>query len=803
MINKIRRAAVLGAGVMGSGIAGHLANAGIPVLMLDIVPPNPGPDDDTSDPAFRNKFAAGGLAKMLKQKPAPLFTNKAKSLITVGNFDDDLHKIGDCDWICEVVKEDLAIKQSLFAKVDEFRREGSIISSNTSGLSVAGMLEGRSDDFRKNFLVTHFFNPVRYMKLLELVEGDDTDPAVMQFMSEFGANVLGKGIVYAKDTTNFIANRIGAYGMCKTLHVMVRDGHSVEMVDKVFGPATGRPKSAVFKTADLVGLDTFAHVAKNCYDSLPDDEERDVFQLPDFVYGMIEKGYLGRKAKSGFYKMIKESGKRTVLSIDTDTLEYSEQEKIRFDSLGVARKEKDTNKRLKGVVNSDDPAGKLAREVTYATLAYSARRMGEIADDVVNIDRGLRWGYGWELGPFEAWDAIGVKESLAEMKSDDVDVPAWVVDMVETGHETFYSKDDAGFPTYYDLAEKGYKRVPLSAREHNLTLLKSTGRATKIAGNLSASTWDLGDGILGLEFHSALNAKMNPIDDDIVGMMDKACDELEQNFDGMVIYHDGENFSAGANLLLVFMQIQQGNWDDLRTIVTSFQAANQRMRYSSKPVVAAPAGLALGGGAEVVLGANAIQAAAELYIGLVEVGMGLIPGGGGTLNLLKNLYGRYSNDRDFDPAPFIKKAFLTIGMAQVATSAEQGREFGFLKDTDGVTLNRDQLLYAAKQRALGMARTGFTAPQPKRFRLPGPDGAATVDMLLYSMVQNHQISEHDRLIGAKLARVLCGGDTGLTTTVTEEHLLELEAEAFLSLCGEQKTQERIGHFLNTNKPLRN
>jgi 3-hydroxyacyl-CoA dehydrogenase len=498
-----------------------------------------------------------------------------------------------------------------------------------------------------------------------------------------------------------------------------------------------------------------------------------------------------------------EGGGRTILSIDHETLEYTPQAKVRYESLGATRNIKDTRERLKAVISYDDRAAQLARKVTYGTLAYSARRLGEIADDLVNIDRGLRWGYGWELGPFEAWDAIGVADGLAGMTAAGIDVPAWVVEMVESGHGSFYSTDEGGNPTYYDPRTEGYVPVPRGRRDVSLALLKSTGGAKKVKSNLSASTWDLGDGVLGLELHSALNAKLNPIDDDIVWMMDFACDELESNFDGMVIYQDSENFSAGANLLLVFMQIQQGNWDALRGIVTSFQAANQRMRYSSKPVVAAPSGLALGGGCEVVLGANAIQAAAELYIGLVEVGMGLIPGGGGTLNLLKNLYGQFSTDRDFDPAPFIKKAFMTIGMAQVATSAEQAREMGFLRPTDGVSLNRDQLLYAARERVLGMARAGFTAPLPKAFRLPGPDGAATVDMLLYSMVQNHQISEHDRLIGRTLARVLTGGDTGLTSTVTEEHLLELEAEAFLSLCGEEKTQARIGHFLNTNKPLRN
>lgn len=805
MIKKIRKVAVLGAGVMGSGIAAHLANAGIPSLMLDIVPPNPKEGEDTTSPAFRNRFAAGALKKLVKSKPAALYSKDLLDLIEIGNFDDDMDRLSEVDWVIEVVREDMAIKQNLFAKVEAAITEGTIVSSNTSGLSIKGMLEGRGESFRKNFLVTHFFNPVRYMKLLELVAGEETDPAVMDYLAKFGEEVLGKGIVFGKDTTNFIANRIGVYGMMKTIQASLAGGYSVEEVDKIFGPATGRPKSAVFRTADLVGLDTFAHVSKNCYDSLENDEERDIFVLPEFAQKMVANGWLGGKSGQGFYKKSKNAdGKKVILSLDFDTLEYTEQAKVRIDSLGKVRKINDAGERIKIVVNADDRAGALAREVTYATLAYSARRMGEIADDVVNIDRGMRWGFNWDLGPFQTWDALGVKETVAKMQADGVDVPAWVVEMLEKGCESFYSVGENGENLFYDVQSGGYVEIPRSKKEVNLSYLKQTNAANRLHHNLSASLWDIGDGVLGLEFHSALNLKMNPIDDDIIKMMHTAVDELEDNFEGLVIYHDGDNFSAGANLMLLWMAATNGLWDDIRNMISSFQGANQRMRYSSKPVVAAPAGLALGGGAEVVLGANAVQAASELYIGLVEVGMGLIPGGAGTLNLLKSLYGRYSNDKDVDPFPFIKKAFLSIGMAQVATSAEEGRTAGFLSPTDGVTLNRDHLLSAAKERALGMARAGFRAPLEPKFRLPGPDGAATIDMLLYSMVQNQQISDHDRLVGKKLAHVLTGGDkAALNNTVDEAYLLELEAEAFLSLCGEKKTQERIGYFLQNNKPLRN
>jgi 3-hydroxyacyl-CoA dehydrogenase len=609
MIKQIRKVAVLGAGVMGSGIAAHLANAGIPSLLLDMVPRNPQEGEDTSSKAFRNKYAASAIQKLKKSRPPALFTKRDLALIEVGNFDDDLHRVSECDWIVEVVIENLAIKQSLFAKIEEHRRPGTLITSNTSGLSIEGMQEGRSDDFRRHFLVTHFFNPVRYMKLLELVPGSDTDPAAMALLARFGEEVIGKGIVYGKDTTNFIANRIGVYGMMKTMQAMQSGGYSVEEVDKVFGPATGRPKSAVFRTADLVGLDTFAHVSKNCYDTLPDDEERDIFQLPAFAQQMIEKGWLGGKSGQGFYKKSKGAdGKRVILSLDLDTLEYTEQAKVRYASLGAAKKEKDVRARIKKVVyfEGEDRGAALAREVIFASLAYSARRLGEIADDVVNIDRGMRWGFNWDLGPFETWDALGVKETIAQMTKDGLTVADWVVEMVETGHETFYGVREDGEPTFYDVKTKAYQPVPRSEKDVSLGYLKQTKAAGKVASNLSASLWDIGDGVLGLEFHSALNAKMNPIDDDIIIMMEKAVEEVEANYEGLVIGHDGDTYSAGANLLLLLMHANQSNWDGIAEIVTRFQAANQAMRYCNKPVVAAPAGLALGGGAEVVLGANAV-----------------------------------------------------------------------------------------------------------------------------------------------------------------------------------------------------
>ncbi len=819
MIKQIRKVAVLGAGVMGSGIAAHLANAGVPSLLLDIVPPNPKAGEDTTSRSYRDRFAAGALQKLLKTRPAALLTPRDLSLIEVGNFDDDLGRVAECDWIVEVVVENLAIKQALFERIEAVRRPGTLITSNTSGLSIEGMIEGRSEDFQRHFLVTHFFNPVRYMKLLELVPASTTDPKAMALLSRFGEEVLGKGIVYGKDTTNFIANRIGVYGMMKTIQAMEAGGYTVEEVDKVFGPATGRPTSAVFRTADLVGLDTFVHVARNCYDTLVEDEERDVFLMPAFVAQMLEKGWLGQKSGQGFYKKGQDAqGKPAILSLDLATMDYSEQGQVRFASLDAARKIQDVGERVKKVVFFDaaagdakvagegvepDRASQLARAVTLATLAYSAGRMGEIADDVVNIDRGMRWGFNWELGPFETWDALGVKDAIVAMTKAGLKVADWVIEMVERGCGSFYSQGEGGEALYYDVAQKGYRPVPRSERDLSLGYLKQTRGVSKVAGNISASLWDTGEGILGLEFHSALNAKLNPIDDDIVAMMEKAVEELEANFDGLVIYQDSENFSAGANLLLLYMNAVQGNWGEISKLITRFQSANQAMTYSSKPVVAAPSGLTLGGGAEVVMGANAVQAFAELYMGLVEVGVGLIPGGAGNLNMLRNWYGPVAEDNDFDPLPYLKKIFMIIGMGEVAASAELARERGFLRAGDGVTLNRDHLLFAARQKALGMARAGFRPPRPINYRLPGRSGAATIDMMLYSMEQQHQISAHDRLVGAKLASVLTGGDTSTTTTVSEARLLELEREAFLSLCGEPRTQERIQYMLKNNKPLRN
>lgn len=796
MATRIRKVAVLGAGVMGSGIAAHLANAGIPSLLLDIVPPKAEPKDDVKSKAFRNKFPASALANLKKQKPAPLFSTAALDLIEIGNFDDDMARIADCDWVIEVVKEDMAVKQATFAKVDQHRKPGSIVSSNTSGLSIKGMTEGRTADFKKNFLVTHFFNPVRYMKLLELVAGAETDPAVLQRLHAFGEETLGKGIVYGKDTTNFIANRIGTYGMLRIINEMEKAELSIAEIDKIFGPAMGRPKSAVFRTADIVGLDTFLHVAKNCFDSLPHDEMRETFKVPEFLNKMVAGGMLGDKSGQGFYKKNKGDGGKEILALDPKTLQYQPQQKVRFESLGAAKDVEDVKQRIVAVMNGTDKAAKFAERMSLDGMAYASRRIPEIADDVVNVDRALRWGFAWEAGPFETWDAYGVKKGVERMKELGLQPAAWVEEMLAKGRSSFYAIEQ-GKETYWDIASKSAKPVQHNKRTITVEVLKRGNK--KLDGNESASIHDLGDGALLLEFHS----KMNSIDDQIIAMMNRSLDIAEKDFRALVIGNDGANFSAGANLGALLMAVGSDDLDAVKHMVSSFQQANQRMRYSPVPVVAAPFQLTLGGGAEVMMGANAVQAHAELYTGLVEFGVGLIPGGGGNMQLLRNVYGPLAHDKDFDALAFLKKVFLTIGMAKVATSAEEAREAGFLKPSDGITLNRDLLLADAKARAIGMAEAGFRPPRPTKFSLPGKSGAATFDMALYDMQQNNQISEHDRKIGKKLATVLTGGDTSPQSPVTEQHLLDLELEAFMSLVTEEKTKARMMSILQTGKPLRN
>ncbi len=802
MFPKIRRVAVLGAGVMGSGIAAHLANAGIPCLMLDIVPPALTDDErkkgltETST-AFRNRFALKGLEAIRKSRPSLIYSKKDLGLIAVGNFEDDLGKIADCDWIVEVVVENLAVKQALYGRIEAIWKPGILVSSNTSGISIAGMMEGRGKEFRRHFLVTHFFNPVRYMKLLEMVAGEDTDPEILSGMADFGERVLGKGIVHGKDTPNFVGNRVGVYAMMYAMHAMLRDGLTIEEVDKVLGPAMGRPKSAAFGTADLVGIDTLLHVSDNVYENLPGDPDRDRFLPPPFVKEMAARKLLGRKSGAGFFKMEGKGENKKKMVLDYNTLEYRPSEKVSFPSIEAAKSEENAGLRIRKVVSADDKAAKYAWDVLAESLIYAAKRIPEIAGDVYNIDNAMKWGFNWTLGPFETWDAVGVADSAARMKAEGKAVPPNVEKMLAAGAASFYRRVE-GTLEFYDFASGGYVPAPVSP---NVIFLPAVADRNKVVRkNAGATLYDIGDGVLCAEFHT----KMNTIDGDVVGMLMEGVDLAEKEFSGMVIANHSEHFCAGANIMMVFLAAQNKQWDELEKIVKGFQDACMRLRYSGRPVVAAPAGMALGGGAEICLGADRIRAAAETYMGLVEVGVGLLPAGGGLKEMaIRHLEG-IPDGVSVDPMPFLRKAFETVGMAKVSSSAKEAREMGFLRPWDRITIQRDFLIQDAKNTVLGMVREGYEAPKPRTdIALPGRAAFPAFAYGLYAMKAAGQISGHDETIGRKIAFVLTGGDVPPGTKRTEQELLDMEREAFLSLCGEEKTQARIQFMLMKGKPLRN
>ena len=774
---------------MGSAIAAHLAGAGVKTHLLDIVPPNLS-EQERADPKARNRFAAGGLEKTLKSKPAAFYDPDAARLVQVGNLEDHLERLRQCDLVIEAIVEDLGIKQKLFEKIAPMLSPNAILASNTSGLSIAKMSAVLPAQLRPQFLVLHFFNPVRYMRLLEVAPGRETRPELVERMARFG-EWLGKGIVYAKDTANFVANRIGVYSLMLTMRSMLDDGLTVEQVDKIVGRPMGRPKSAAFDTADLVGLDTLMHVAKNCETSLTSDEERGVFAMPEVVQKLAAAGNLGRKTGGGFYKKV---GK-DIHVIDLKTLEYRPQEKVRFDSLGAIKNEEDAGKRLKLLVNADDVAGRFAWKVLSRTLAYSARRLGEIADDVVNVDRAMRWGFNWDLGPFEAWDAIGVASSVARMERDGIALPAWVKALAKSGG-SFYS-GGAKDARFFDYQSGAAKSVPFGPKELRIAALKESGKIVK--ENFGASLVDLGDGALGVEVHT----KMNTLDPDVIGMMSEAVDVAEKDFEAIVIGNDGEHFGAGANLMLIMMAAQQKAWDQVEKIIRGLQAALQKLRYANVPVVAAPFQYTLGGACEVAMAADACQAHAETYMGLVEVGVGLIPAGGGCLRMVERFTDEASKVKGVDLLPYIGEASLNIATAKVATSADEAKKLRYLRPSDGISLNRAELLYAAKWRALGLARAGYRPPRAGLHSAVGYDAGKTIGARIWAMVEGGFATQHDALIANKLAHILCGGFVGAGTEVGDQHYLDLECEAFLSLCGEQKSLDRIGHMLMNNKPLRN
>lgn len=787
---QVKKAAVLGAGTMGAQIAAHLANAGIPTLLFDIV---------AQDEADRNKIARAGLEAARKSKPAAFFTADRAALVSIGNLEDDLARLKDCDLIIEAVVENLEIKRSLYESVEKHRRPGSVIASNTSGIPLQQLADGRSDDFRAHFLGLHFFNPPRYMHLVEIIRTEWTKPEVSCSMFGFLDERLGKGVVVAKDRPNFIANRIGTYGALVTMQTMIADGYSIEEVDKITGPAAGRPKTATFRTFDLVGLDVFAHVVKNLHENLPDDPEREMFIMPEFVTRMIERGLLGNKTKAGFYQRRKGAGdKREIWTLDTATLDYRESQKVKLPSLDMAKNLEDTRERLKVLAWSKDRVGQFLWKTISRTLTYAADRIPEIADSVVEVDRAMRWGFNWELGPFEVWDAIGVEKSVAKLKEEGRAVPANVQAMLEAGFKSFYKQKD-GQRFYYDFASEEYR--PLADLPGIIILKSLKDRSGVIKKNSGASMIDLGDGVACVEFHS----KMNSIGGDTLEMLRFAITETEKNFVGLVVGNQGVNFTVGANLMLMLMEAQDENWEELELIGRYFQSSVMSLRYSSRPVVVAPFQMVFGGGCEMVLHADRVRAAAETYIGLVEVGVGIIPAGCGTKEMLvRSMDSIPAGLKDADPFPFVKRAFETIALARVATSAAEAKDLGFLRDEDSISMNRDRLIADAKQQVLALAASGYVQPQPRTDILAlGNPALATLKLGVHLMKRSGFISDHDALIGEKLARILTGGDLNHATRVSEQYLLDLEREAFLSLIGTRKTQDRIAHMLKTGKPLRN
>jgi 3-hydroxyacyl-CoA dehydrogenase len=790
MTIPIRRAGVIGAGVMGSGIAAHFANAGLEVVLLDIVPPNL-TDKEKSDRNARNRFAQGGLDKALKAKPAAFFHKSNAKLVTVGNTEDDLGLLANCDLVIEAIIEQIDHKRALLEKLEKTLSPTCIVASNTSGLRIHDMLEGRSAGFKERFLVMHFFNPVRYMKLLELVAGPTTKPAVFEAVKKFGEDMLGKGIVVGKDTPNFVGNRIGVHAMLATVHLMVETGLSPEDVDEITGSPMAHPRSASFRTADLVGLDTFTHVAKNCYDSLVNDEERDVFKTPAFMTTMIEQKLLGDKTKAGFYK---KAGK-DVQVFDYKTLSYRPKggdENIKKACRALSKVE-DPRARVKKLVATDGIIGEFAWKLLSKSLAYSARRIGEITDDIVAIDDGMKWGYNWELGPFEVWDALGFAETTERMEKDGIALPESIKKMKASGAKSFYREDGAVF----DLLKNDYVKRPVDVRYGTFASFK-TGRAPVLA-NGGAEAWDLGDGVLGLTFKS----KANSIDPDVIKMLGQAAQKAEEDFRALIISNDGDHFSVGANLFLVAGAAAQKKWDDINTLVKGYQDATQRLKYARVPVVAAPFGMTLGGGLELCFACDAVQAAAETYAGLVEVGVGLIPGGAGTLNMLWRALESIPEGVNVPTLDIVTTVFKNIALAKVGTSAEEAKALGFFRRTDGVSFDKARRVYEAKQRAIGLAEAGYHPAIPRSYVLPGESGIATLGMMVDTLQAGGYASAHDALIARKLATVLCGGLGGSAREVTEQQMLDLEREVFLSLCGEPKSQERMQYMVMNNKPLRN
>ncbi len=777
-MKTIRRVAVLGAGTMGSRIAAHFANAGIPTFLLDIVLPGK---------PSRNAAAESGLTTALKSKPAAFFKDSLASLVTVGNFDDDLGKIKECDWILEAVTEDLAIKRALWARVEAVRKPGTVVTTNTSGIPLHAISEGFGEEMRRHFCGTHFFNPPRYLHLVEVIPGAGTDPEILAFLSKFCERRLGKGVVDCKDTPNFIGNRIGSFVGGTVQKLTVEDDYTIEEVDALTGNLIGLPKSGSYRLLDIVGLDIWAHVSRNLYEGVPGDPWRDRFLMQPFLQTLIERRWLGDKTGQGCYKKVDNNGKREFWAIDWKTVEYRPPVKARFPSVEGAKLQENLPERLRMLVSANDRAGQFLWKMFRDTLLYSAAMIPEISDRVVEIDRAMKWGYANTLGPFELWDALGFEPTARRIEKEGFALPTAVERMLSSGATAFYrpaDEDAAPRTSYFDLLQNGYR---LLEERPGVVVVSETKRARGvIKKNSGASLIDLGDGVLLCEFHG----KMNAIGDDVIAMINHGIAETEKNFSAMVIGNQGENFSVGANLMLVLLAAQEEEWDELNHAIARFQKCSMSIKYAPKPVVAAPFGYAFGGGCEITLHATRVQASAETYIGLVEAGVGLIPGGGGCKELIT---------RGMEP----RKAFEMIGMAKVATSAAEARDMGLLRSEDAVSMNPERLIGDAKALALALA-PGYIQGSPRTdVKVGGADTFALLKAGVWTMRQGDYISDYDAVIGEKLAYILSGGRATGESLVSEQYLLDLEREAFLSLCGRRETQQRISHMLKTGKPLRN
>lgn len=800
MKRRINKVAVLGSGVMGSRIACHFANIGVEVLLLDIVPKElnekeKGNGVKTTEGTFKNRLVNDALFSAVKSNPSPLYRKKCAKRIVTGNFEDDFPKISECDWIIEVVVERLDIKKSVFSKVDQYRKQGSIVTSNTSGIPIHSMLEDRSDDFQQHFCGSHFFNPPRYLELLEIIPTEKTDPAVLTFLSDYGQRFLGKEVVICKDTPAFIANRIGVFSIMSLFHFAPESGFTVDEIDTLTGPVLGRPKSATFRTCDVVGLDTLVHVANGVKDNCPDDSKADLFKIPDYIERMLEKSRLGSKSGEGFYKKEKKDGKSVILSQDFKTLEYAKREKRKFATIGAARNEDDLEKRMSILYDGQDEAGAFYRKIFHELFAYVSNRIPEISDDIFRIDNAMRAGFGWQLGPFQLWDAIGVEKALKNMEAEGMEVNHWVGEMVSSGVKNFY-KEMNNQVAAFDPSSSAYKIVP---GQDQLILLKYLKNSKTLWQNAGASIIDLGDGILNLEFHT----KMNVIGAEIIDGINKAIDMAEQEYNGLVIYNEGQNFSAGANVGMIFMYALEQDYDELRNVVKTFQETMMRIRYSSIPVIIAPHQLTLGGGCEMCLHADKIVAHAESYIGLVEFGIGVIPGGGGT----KEFAVRTSDEfREGDiRINTLRNRFLTIGQAKVSTSAHEAFDLGYLrKGIDEIVVSRKEQLAYAKKCALQLAEKGYSKPIRRAdVTVLGNEGMGIVYAGANSMLSGNFISEHDAMISEKLGFVMCGGNLSEVQEVSEDYLLDLERKAFVDLLATRKTLDRIESFVKSGKILRN